>query len=127
MASAVVVKGAPMASLLKELPAAPSALEKPVASALRLPNTKGAGDDDTVPASSCSGGGGGGEGRGGDERAASGEGVGDGQRELPPRRWEPPTQSLTAGTGSRRREPNRGRGARDGGSAHARCGAGECA
>ena len=47
MASAVVVKGAPMASLLKELPAAPSAFEKPVASALRLPNTKGAGDNDT--------------------------------------------------------------------------------
>jgi len=49
MASAVVVKGAPMASHLKvqELPAAPSAFEKPVASALRLPNTKGAGDNDT--------------------------------------------------------------------------------
>ena len=36
MASAVVVKGAPMASLLKELPAAPSAFEKPVASASAL-------------------------------------------------------------------------------------------
>jgi len=47
MASAVVVKGAPMASLLKELPAAPSAFEKPVDCALCLLNTKGGGDDDT--------------------------------------------------------------------------------
>ena len=49
MASAVVVKGAPMASLLKELPAAPSAFEKPVASAVRLLNTKGGGGDDDTP------------------------------------------------------------------------------
>jgi len=49
MASAVVVKGAPMASHLKvqELPAAPSAFEKPVDCALCLLNTKGGGDDDT--------------------------------------------------------------------------------
>jgi len=49
MASTVVVKRPPMASHLKvqELPAAPSAFEKPVASALRLPNTKGACDNDT--------------------------------------------------------------------------------
>ena len=45
MASAVVVKGAPMASLLKELPATPSSFEKPAACALCLLNTKGGGDD----------------------------------------------------------------------------------
>ncbi|KAG2605444.1 26.2 kDa heat shock protein, mitochondrial-like [Panicum virgatum] len=48
MASAAVVKGAPMAGHLKELlPAAPSAFEKPVDCALCLLNTKGSGDDDT--------------------------------------------------------------------------------
>ncbi|RLN12948.1 26.2 kDa heat shock protein, mitochondrial-like isoform X2 [Panicum miliaceum] len=47
MASAVVVKRAPMAGHLKELPAAPSAPEKPVASALCLLNTKGGGGGDT--------------------------------------------------------------------------------
>ena len=46
MASAAVVKGAPMAGHLKELlPAAPSAFEKPVDCALCLLNTKGGGDD----------------------------------------------------------------------------------
>ncbi|RLM54633.1 26.2 kDa heat shock protein, mitochondrial-like isoform X2 [Panicum miliaceum] len=45
--AAVVVNGPPMAGHLKELPAAPSAFEKPVASALCLLNTKGGGGDDT--------------------------------------------------------------------------------
>jgi len=47
MASAAVVKGAPMAGLLKELPATPSSFEKPAACALCLLNTKGGGGADT--------------------------------------------------------------------------------
>ncbi|RLN11225.1 26.2 kDa heat shock protein, mitochondrial-like isoform X2 [Panicum miliaceum] len=46
MASAVVVNGPPLAGHLKEIPVALSAFEKPAASALRLLNTKGGGDDD---------------------------------------------------------------------------------